>query len=79
MEKMSLTFNARTNIEFCRQKVDYFKREKDDDLMQCMLRAIKLLNKLKLDWLEEERYTQSNERGIILLTDDKSNSWVQHH
>ena len=35
--------------------------------MQCMLRAIKLLNKLKLDWPEEDRNTLSNERGIAIL------------
>ena len=67
LEKMSLTLDARTNIEFYRQKVDHFKREKDEDLMQCMLRAIKLLNKLKLDWPEEDRNTLSNERGIAIL------------
>ena len=64
---MWLTLDARTNIEFYRQKVDHFKREKDKDLMQCMLRAIKLLNKLKLDWPEEDRNTLSNERGIAIL------------
>ena len=46
LDKMSLTLDARTNIEFYRQKSDHFKREKDEDLMQCMLRVIKLINKL---------------------------------
>ena len=35
--------------------------------MQCILRAVKLLNKLKLNWIEEDRYTMSNERGIPIL------------
>ena len=35
--------------------------------MQCMLRAIKLLNKLKLDCPDEDRNTLSNERGIAIL------------
>ena len=45
---MSLTLDTRRNIEFYRQKADPFKQEKDEDLMHYMLRAIKLLNKLKL-------------------------------
>ena len=64
---MSLTLDARTNIEFYRQNVDHFKKEKDEDLMQYMLRAIKLLNKLNLDWPEEDRNKLSNERGITIL------------
>ena len=64
---MSLTLDARTNIEFFMQRVDHFKREKDEDLIQCMLRVIKLLNKLKLDWPAEGRNTLSNERGIAIL------------
>ena len=64
---MSLTLVARTNLEFYRQKVNHFKKEKVEDLMQCMLRAIKLLNKLKLDWPEEDRNTLSNKREIAIL------------
>ena len=64
---MLLTLDTKTNIEFNRQKVDHFKRAKNEDPMQCMLTAIKLLNKLKLDWPEEDRNTLSNERGIAIL------------
>ena len=67
LEKVSLTLDARTNIEFYRQKVDHFTREKDEDLMQCILRAIKLPYKFKLDLPEEDRKTLSIERGIAIL------------
>ena len=64
---MLLTLDTKTNIEFNRQKVDHFKRKKNEDPMQCMLTAIKLLNKLKLDWPEEDRNTLSNKREIAIL------------
>ena len=67
LEKVSMTLDARTNNELYRQNVDHFKREKEEGLMQCMLRAIKLLNKLKLDQPDEDRNTLSNERGITIL------------